>query len=471
MQKLELCKFTSTPSFPRNTIGLSVISVLAVGFSLLYFYPAQQQNNTAQTTITIPINPTVNALGRLEPKGRVIKVGSPSTNRGNSSRLAELWVEEGDIVKAGQVIGILDSQKQLANNLNEARSQVEIAKSRLNQVKAGAKQGEIKAVRAKISQLQVEIQGENEIAKAQIARLQTQLNGEITTQQAEINRLEAELEGQKQTLQAAVNRITAEKLNAENEMQRFESLFKQGAISNSEIERRRLDAETAAALLAETKANQNRTIETNEQQIQEAQANREKTISTLEKQIQEIKANQQKNIASLQQQMTEAKANLDQTLEVRPTDLKNAQAEVDSAMATVKRVQSELDLSYIRAPKAGRILRIKTLPGETVSDEGIVELANTDQMYAIAEVYESDISKIRLLQTANITSPTNAFLGNLRGKVEFIGSQIAKKDILDTDPTTATDARVIEVKIQLDEASSKQVANLINLQVNVEIDL
>jgi len=33
----------------------------------------------------------------------------------------------------------------------------------------------------------------------------------------------------------------------------------------------------------------------------------------------------------------------------------------------------------------------------------------------------------------------------------------------------ATDARVIEVKIQLDPAASKQVANLINLQVNVEL--
>lgn len=32
-------------------------------------------------------------------------------------------------------------------------------------------------------------------------------------------------------------------------------------------------------------------------------------------------------------------------------------------------------------------------------------------------------------------------------------------------------ARVIEVKIQLDEASSQRVANLINLQVNVEISL
>jgi HlyD family secretion protein len=46
---------------------------------------------------------------------------------------------------------------------------------------------------------------------------------------------------------------------------------------------------------------------------------------------------------------------------------------------------------------------------------------------------------------------------------------VAKKDVLDSDPTAATDARVIEAKIRLDAASSQQVANLTNLQVNVEI--
>ena len=66
-------------------------------------------------------------------------------------------------------------------------------------------------------------------------------------------------------------------------------------------------------------------------------------------------------------------------------------------------------------------------------------------------------------------SPSNVFPNQLRGTVQQLGSQIAKKDILNSDPMAATDARVIEVKIQLDPAASKQVANLINLQVNVEL--
>ncbi|HAA30372.1 MAG TPA: HlyD family secretion protein, partial [Cyanobacteria bacterium UBA8553] len=43
-----------------------------------------------------------------------------------------------------------------------------------------------------------------------------------------------------------------------------------------------------------------------------------------------------------------------------------------------------------------RILKIHTRPGETVdAKEGIAELGQTDQMLVVAEVYESDISKVR----------------------------------------------------------------------------
>jgi HlyD family secretion protein len=55
------------------------------------------------------------------------------------------------------------------------------------------------------------------------------------------------------------------------------------------------------------------------------------------------------------------------------------------------------------------------------------------------------------------------------GTVERISSQISKNDVLDNDPAADVDSRVIEVRIRLNEASSSLVADLINLQVDVEI--
>jgi HlyD family secretion protein len=49
--------------------------------------------------------------------------------------------------------------------------------------------------------------------------------------------------------------------------------------------------------------------------------------------------------------------------------------------------------------------------------------------------------------------------------------QIGKKDVLDTDPAADIDTRVVEVKIYLDEASSKKVADLTYSRVIAKINL
>ncbi|GAX35419.1 ABC exporter membrane fusion protein [Nodularia sp. NIES-3585] len=393
----EIRKSSLFPANLRWLIALGITSVMAMGAGVVYVTrPTTTQTPVVSTQVSQPVTPKVNALGRLEPVGDIIRISAP-TDPSGGSRVAELLVDEGKQVRAGEVIAILDNRDRLQANLKEAQQQVQVAISRLNQVKAGAKQGEISA------------------KEATVRNLQAQLEGEIQTQEATNARLEAELQ------------------NAEMEFRRYESLYNQGAISASDLDTRRL------------------TVRTAQEELNGAKASLGRTQRTLTAQIQE------------------AKATLEQTSEVRPTDVAIAQAEVDSAIATVEKMQVELDVAYIRAPQAGQILRVQARPGETIGEEGIVELGETNQMYAIAEIYESDIGKIRPGQTATITSPSNAFDGELSGTVDRIGLKVAKKDVLDSDPTAATDARVIEAKIRLDETSSKQVANFTNLQVNVEI--
>ncbi|CEJ43229.1 ABC exporter membrane fusion protein [Umezakia ovalisporum] len=388
--------------FPANLrwlAALGITSLMTIAVGVIYLTrPTTTSTSVVTTQVSQPVIPKVNALGRLEPTGKVIRISAPSDGTGGS-RVAQLLVKEGEQVRAKEVIAILDNRYRLQANLKEAQQQVRVAKSRLAQVQAGAPPSEISA------------------KKATITNLQAQLEGEIQTQQATIARLKAKLQ------------------NAEIEFRRYQNLYQQGAIAASNLDTRRL------------------TLKTAQEELNAAQASLAKTQRTLTAQIQE------------------AKATLEQTAEVRPTDVATAQAEVDSAMATVEKMQVELNLAYIRAPQAGQILRIIARPGETIDQQGIVELGQTDQMYAIAEIYESDIGKIRLSQTAIITSPSNAFEGELTGIVDHIGFKVAKKDVLDSDPTAATDARVIEAKIRLNRASSQKVAHFTNLQVNVAIDI
>jgi HlyD family secretion protein len=114
------------------------------------------------------------------------------------------------------------------------------------------------------------------------------------------------------------------------------------------------------------------------------------------------------------------------------------------------------------------VLSIQTREGEVVSSDGIVEIGQTEQMEAIAEVYQSDVGKIRLGQRARVSS--EAIAGELTGTVSQISAQVRRQTIVNTDPSTNIDARVVEVHVTLDRPSSQKAAKLTNLQVRVTID-
>jgi HlyD family secretion protein len=80
----------------------------------------------AAAPVATPVIQTLNALGRLEPRGTVIKLSAPTSSQGN--RVERLLVQEGDRVKADQVIAILDSHNQRKAALEEAEEQVNVAR-------------------------------------------------------------------------------------------------------------------------------------------------------------------------------------------------------------------------------------------------------------------------------------------------------------------------------------------------------
>ena len=375
---------------------LAVIAALASGG--IIFYGLSSFQSTQKSSLPPPSVPKiikVTALGRLEPRGEVIQLSAPTSAEG--SRVAQLLVKQGDKVSSGQVVAILDSRDRLLAALEQAKEQVRVAESRLAQVKAGAKTGEINAQAATIARLEAEQQGDTSAQTAMVARLEAQLR------------------------------------NAETEYQRYQTLYQSGAISSSTRDSKRLALETV------------------QQQLNEAQANLNR--------VKEAK----------REQLNEAKATLSQIAEVRPVDVQVAQAEVNNAIAAVKKAQADLDLAYVKAPREGQILKIHAWSGEVVKTDGIADLGQTDQMYVVAEVYESDVSKVRSGQRASITS--KAFSEELQGTVDEIGLQIRKKDVLSTDPVADVDARVVEVKIRLDATATAKVAGLTNSQVKVAIAL
>jgi HlyD family secretion protein len=145
--------------------------------------------------------------------------------------------------------------------------------------------------------------------------------------------------------------------------------------------------------------------------------------------------------------------------------IESLELNVKAAEAAVTAAKAMLNLSLVRAPKDGQILYVHSHPGERVGVEGVVEIGDTSKMYAVAEVYETDIILVKVGQRAQITSP--ALDAPVSGTVESIGMKVGRLDVLGMDPVAEADARVIEVDILLDEVDA--VSSLTNLQVEVEI--
>ncbi|NDJ20120.1 biotin/lipoyl-binding protein [Nostoc sp. B(2019)] len=414
MRNSKLGYTLSPKSILRPSVFIAIIASLLVGGISFYTVKRWQNyaNQEVQTAITkLPQLKTVTALGRIEPRGKVIKLSATASTEG--SRVEQLLVKEGDRVKPGQIIAILDSRDRLQAALKEAQEEVKVAQANLMRTQAGAKRGEIAA------------------QQAAIARLKAESQGDINAQTATIERLQATMR------------------NAEAEEQRYQTLYEKGAISASQRDSKRLNLETAQKSLQEA----------------QAQLNRSQSAS--------------------QQQIKEATATLDKITDVPKVDVEAAQAEVNRAVAAMNLAKANLQQAYVRWPFAiasskekdlakrslqdGQVFEIHARPGELVSNNGIADIGQTSQMYVIAEVYESDISKVRPKQRVQAVGD---FLPiELHGTVERLGLQVRRQSVINTDPISNIDNRVVEVFIRLDDASSLKAASLTNMQVKAVIEL
>jgi HlyD family secretion protein len=138
----------------------------------------------------------------------------------------------------------------------------------------------------------------------------------------------------------------------------------------------------------------------------------------------------------------------------------------DVAAASLRGAEAQLELSTVRSPITGQVLAILAREGERVGAEGIAEIGDTARMYAVAEVYETDIGRVHTGQHAEVRS--EALGRKLQGVVERVGLEIGKQDTLSTDPVAAVDARVVEVRVRLLEPQA--AAALTNARVDVVIE-
>ena len=152
-------------------------------------------------------------------------------------------------------------------------------------------------------------------------------------------------------------------------------------------------------------------------------------------------------------------------LEEKKDDLVKLEGQLREAQAQRKGLQVDLADSELRAPLDGTVLKIHSRVGERPGNDGVLELGAGDQMEAVAEVYESDINRVKLGQSVTLVSENGGFSGSLAARVIRISPQVRQRAVLSTDPTGDADARVVEVRLALDPADAAKVRDRAGLKL------
>ena len=141
---------------------------------------------------------------------------------------------------------------------------------------------------------------------------------------------------------------------------------------------------------------------------------------------------------------------------------------VDAAKADLQRATEDLEQAYVRAPIAGTVLEINARGGEKPGEDGVLELGNVAEMTAELEVYQSQIGTVAVGDA--VTLSAGALPASLKGTVARVGLMVKRQSAIGQDPAANTDARVVDVIVALDQASSQIASRFTNLQVEGRIE-
>jgi HlyD family secretion protein len=326
--------------------------------------------------------------GRIEGDDSAV---APKT----AGRLLEIRVREGDKVKAGDIIAVLDD--------DQIRAREEAARAALTSTQANAK-----VAQAQVGVLQQQLQ------QNQLLTYQAKLDAQGRVRQAEADLAAAESELAQQ--QAAYDLALFDK-------DAYTRLAPSGAVSERPGTRAVAPADQDAAAVAAAK----RRVEASQGSLTTAQANlanggiRESQVAGVQQQI----AQQQAQIASLTAVTQQARAQL-------------AEAEANRQDLTV------------RAPFNGTVMTRTAEPGEVVqAGTSIVTLLDLSQVYLRGFIPEGEIGKVAVGQQAHVyldsnpKQPLNAYVTRVDPEATFTPENTYFRD----DRVK----QVVGVKLQLKE--------------------
>lgn len=360
---------------PRNKLSrvAIVIAVLllliAAGFLIWWFMIRQP-----------PVPHNVIALsGRIEGDDSTVATKT-------AGRIREIRVREGDTLKAGDVIAILD-EAQAAAREEQSRFAADQADTRVTR-----SQDQIAILQEQLKQANITVDQSRQDAEGRVRQAEAQ----VATAEANLSQAQAGYE------------------QARYDVERFTRLAKTGDVSDRQREQAKTTAESQAAV-----------VESMRKQVAAARASLTTARANLKNPP--IRSSQ---AAAIQKQIKQAQ-----------TDVAAAQAEAERARAQVKETQANRSDLTVVAPFDGTVVTRVAEPGEVVSPgTAIITMTDLSKIYLRGFVPEGDIGRVKLNQPARIYLDSNP-----KAPVDAIVSRIDPESSFTPENTYFRDERVKQV--------------------------
>jgi membrane fusion protein, multidrug efflux system len=404
--------------------ALGVGAIAAGGFGYHYWQYASTHQETDNATVAGHINQVSSKI--------------PGT-------VSEVLVNDNQLVQPGQLLIKLD-QRDYQNKVQQAQAALSAA-----QRQAEAAQANIALASQTTSGKTNQAQGDISVALAAIstslAAVQEAQAG-IPASEADVRLAEAGIP----VAQAQVAQADANLQRAQADYNRYNTLFKQGAIARQQLE-------TARAAKDVNVAQKNAAIQ-GVQQAQARLASARVGVARAQSQL----AQAQEGVTSAQAKLAASKGGLQQATAggqqtaVNRGQYEAAKASISQAEATLKDAQLQLSYTNITAPAAGRVGRKNVEVGNRVQvGTPMMAIVNNDS-WVVANFKETQLEKMKPGKPVEIkldSFPHHTFKGRVDSISPASGAQFA---LLPPDNATGNFTKIVQripVKVVFDQESIK----------------
>ena len=153
-----------------------------------------------------------------------------------------------------------------------------------------------------------------------------------------------------------------------------------------------------------------------------------------------------------QQSLEREQAKLRVMKETLATDLAQIDTDINITAAKLDNARTSREQALVRSSLDGVVVQIYTRQAERISGNGIAKIVDMSQLRVLADVDELHLGRVATGGKVEVTFRGSSTV--YRGKISRIAPTVKRMQRIEPDGGSSTDARVVQVEIELDDPSS-----------------